>query len=285
MLPTAQRFSSARSSKSLDDDDDEEGLDVVGLDPEECNGKVSPAKSDSGSRKRAFDVSSLIGESSLPPPPKSKSNGSAQSTSAEGEKSYPSPNLSLGPPPPPPTHQVPPPGLYPYLLQSGLYQHLMAAAASAPGAPLGVPPGVPPVNPMLLNAQMSLNPFLASAYAANLAGMRQPGRFPAYPAPSSAAGSAFHPIAPKSSSPPTLGENRNSSPTSNRSPEGRIKGETSSSSSRGSSSSTSDIRGMENLVSGLSAGSNGAPGLSAIVHNPKALFGGATTAATTASKT
>ena len=171
--------------------------------------------------KRAFDVSSLIGDkSSTPSPPPPVVSGASSL--------YPSPNVSVGPPPPPPPPPHPPhPGLYPYLLHSGLYQHLAAAAA-------GVIPHPGSLNPMLLNAQLALNPLLASAYAAanlnNLSAsdrLRAPppgappvSRYSPYPSPSSprthstspphssSSGSAFHPIAPKtkscssSSSPP-----------------------------------------------------------------------------------
>lgn len=162
--------------------------------------------------KRAFDVSSLIGE--VP----SKPSSPIKPTNNLSEKSYPSPNLSVGPPPPPPTHPaVPPAGLYPYLLQSGLYQQLAAAAAAR-----GAGGGIPPLNPMLFNAQLALNPFLASAYAANLAASERlhgssssQHRYSPYPPPSSLSatsprtssaspnsitGSAFHPITPKNNS-------------------------------------------------------------------------------------
>lgn len=217
--------------------------------------------------RRAFDVSSLIGEtakvstnggtrSSSGDPSSPGRVASSASPSSEKVQLHPT-SLSVGPPPPPPTHSTPPPphpgSLYPYLLHPGLYQHLAAAAAAAAASSTSVgssgPPGLMPtpptvsgvspavaasgpLNPMLLNAQLALNPFLAaSAYAANLnslvshAGRGLPYHHPPHPPPSShshrfspypmtspprtsstspgpisnSSGSAFHPLVPSSS--------------------------------------------------------------------------------------
>jgi hypothetical protein len=64
---------------------------------------------------------------------------------------HPSPNVSVGPPAPPPPPPGAGPGLYPFLLHPGLYQHLVTG-----------------MNPMLLNAQLqalaasSANPMLGA---------------------------------------------------------------------------------------------------------------------------
>ena len=189
--------------------------------------------------KRAFDVSSLIGEtakspSSSPPPPATVTASAPLSTSPKSSSSAfpsPNPNLSVGPPGPPqhpPAPHMPPignPALYPYLLQ---YQQQLAAAAAAGSAP----GGLGGLNPMLLNAQLALaaqhNPLLAAQAYANSSFMHQAAaaaerlrqsssassgssnhRFSPYPtsspprgSPSSpplGSGSAFHPIQPKNS--------------------------------------------------------------------------------------
>ncbi|XP_059090683.1 T-box transcription factor TBX3-like isoform X2 [Tigriopus californicus] len=156
--------------------------------------RASPQRASHSEPRRAFDVSSLIGEPDSPP---------RRATPPTPPTSYPSPNLSVGPPPAlPPQHGVPPfPNPY---LHPGFYQHLAAAAAGG-------------FNPML--AQLALNPLLSAAYGGNnftaaaaVDRLRQ-HRFSPYNPPSSPPlshrssppSSAFHPIAPKHFSPPLNG--------------------------------------------------------------------------------
>jgi len=157
-------------------DNDDEGVDVVGLDSSDTyshHSTLSSGGSNCGvtsSRSRSFDVSSLIG---LPSPANDK-NSQQRSGSCSppppGPRlapapSHPSPNLSVGPPAPPPPPPAPPVapasgGLYPFLLHPGLYQHLITG-----------------MNPMLLNAQLqalaaSSNPLLG-AWGATHPGLLQ----------------------------------------------------------------------------------------------------------------
>ena len=233
--------------------------------------------------RRAFDVSSLIGETSKTPPPPPMSTSPPGTSLEHHQQSYPSPNVSVGPPPPPPVHPAPPPGLYPYLLHSGLYQQLAAQAAAAGGGQPSSP--VPPFNPMLLNAHLALNPFLASAaYAANLSSLaaserlRNSNRFSPYsptsPRTSSVSpvmsGSAFHPIGSKLGSPlssPIKAESeRSMSPA--KSPvksvgsreasvsppmcgNNGVTSAVSSSVAETTAASNNDLKGMEKLINGL----------------------------------
>eukprot|EP00095_Tigriopus_kingsejongensis_P010080 maker-scaffold163_size295297-snap-gene-1.22 protein:Tk10080 transcript:maker-scaffold163_size295297-snap-gene-1.22-mRNA-1 annotation:"PREDICTED: optomotor-blind protein-like" len=166
--------------------------------------RSSPQRPSQSEPRRAFDVSSLIGEPETTSP----------ATPPTPPTSYPSPNLSVGPPPALPPQPVMPPFPHPYL-HPGLYQHLAAAAAGG-------------FNPML--AQLALNPLLSAAYAGNnftaaaaVDRLRQ-HRFSPYNPPSSPPtshrssppSSAFHPIAPKHfdapRSPPSNGRACSTSP-------------------------------------------------------------------------
>jgi len=222
---------SRRCSRDEEEEEDEDRLDVVGLD--ECSSSrtdsredleeiserkpdleslegnsedelCDPKKTDSpqttkGSKYRPFDVSSLMRKS-----PEKSPQRQSQSPS--------SPELTVGTPNHPPP---PPPSLHPYL---GFYHQLL-------GGPSAFPPTSPFPPHLNINPAVLFNPFLASAYAHLSSGAgatsfgvdraKQP-RFSPYPHPvpppsqpsppssslcSSDSKSAFQSVVPKCQSP------------------------------------------------------------------------------------
>ena len=227
---------------------------------------------------RPFDVSSLIRKDDAPSPARSP----ASAARSPPLSSMTSPDVSVGPPLQPSQSS-----LYPYLLNSGLYHHLMNGSAGFGGPPGGGggggPAAFPALNPVLLNAQLALaahqNPFLASAYASlgggplGMVERLKQHRFSPYPdtlaagvAPPSVVGpprsqpsfgsdprSAFQSVVPKAQTSP-LGRSSPSSPTCG-----------SPRSSASKSPSTSDIKNIENMVNGLNGSVDGKFGIS---HSP-----------------
>lgn len=221
ILPSNQ---SDKSSQSKDSEEEEDKLDVVGLD--DCDNFVKQNNANERQRspvpKRAFDMNTLLQERT------------------KLIDDSPSPKICLGPPP---ANPMLPPTMYPFLLQSSIYQQ-MAAAHSAS------------LNPLLTSAAfMNSLDTETPLTAVNMADSSHKSIIGSRPE------SAFHSILPKARSPlPLLALSDTQAPSTpeadqeNKNKKRQLQQELEESSSKRKKKQicfSDDIQSMENLVSGL----------------------------------